>query len=148
MHTGVDIWADTAYIVVVKLKHPPRDSLAGTQAPRASLPAGLSHLWRMSAPKLRIIIDGGYLFNVFQPYRDLGYRYSAKRMARLLALNHDLQGVHYVDSINQRDPAIKKKQETYYEMLKDRFGWDVTILPLQYPGGVATQKGTDTAVTP
>ena len=44
--------------------------------------------------RLRIIIDGGYLFNVFKPYRAIGLRYSMKRLARLLAQNYALAGVH------------------------------------------------------
>lgn len=101
-----------------------------------------------STHRLRIIIDGGYLFKVFEPYRAAGYRYSSKRLIRLLSLNYNLLKVHYVNSINQRIPAIKEKQEKfYYGHLRDSLGWDVVILPLQFPGGVAQQKGTDTHIT-
>ena len=96
--------------------------------------------------RLQVIIDGGYLFKVFAPYRNLGYRYSPKRLTRLLAENYTLTGVQYVNSINDRDPAIKEKQERFYEGLK-RYGWTPTILPLQWPGGEARQKGTDSTIT-
>jgi hypothetical protein len=37
------------------------------------------------AVALRIFIDGGYLFNVFKPYRALGYKQSYKRLVGLLS---------------------------------------------------------------
>jgi uncharacterized LabA/DUF88 family protein len=101
-----------------------------------------------AANRLRIFIDGGYLFKVFDPYRAVGYRFSCKRLIRLLGTDYNLLGVHYVNSINTRKPAIKKKQEGfYYGYLRGNLGWEVTILPLQWPGGEAQQKGTDSVVT-
>jgi NYN domain len=98
--------------------------------------------------RLRIIIDGGYLFNVFKPYRAIGLKYSQKRLGRLLAQNYALAGVHFVDSINDRKPAVKAAQERfYYGYLRDTLRWEVTILPLQWPGGQARQKGTDSVLT-
>jgi len=98
--------------------------------------------------RLHVFIDGGYVFNVFDPYRKLGYRYSCKRLVRLLSMNYQLLAVHYVNSINLRDAAIKEKQERfYYGQLRDKLGWDVHILPLQWPGGQAQQKGTDSVIT-
>lgn len=102
----------------------------------------------MGADRLRVFIDGGYLFHVFAPYRKEGYKYSLQRLARRLSENHVLQKVHYIDAINNRDPAIKKKQEKFYfEYLRDKLGWEVTIHPLQWPGGIAKQKGTDSSLT-
>lgn len=100
-----------------------------------------------TANRLRIVIDGGYLFNVFKPYRAKGYRYSPRRLARLLSQNYTLAGVHFVDSINDRNAAVKAKQEKFYSYLRDELGWDVQILPLQWPGGQARQKGTDSTLT-
>jgi uncharacterized LabA/DUF88 family protein len=98
--------------------------------------------------RLRIFIDGGYLFKVFDPYRQQGYRFSCKRLQRKLSENYHLLKVHYVNSINLRNPATKAKQERfYYGHLKDQLGWEVTILPLQWPGGKAEQKGTDSTIT-
>lgn len=98
--------------------------------------------------RVSIFIDGGYLFHVFAPYRAQGYKYSPKRLVRKLSENYVLQRVHYIDSINQREAKIKAKQERfYYGVLRDGLGWEVTILPLQFPGGVPTQKGTDAALT-
>jgi uncharacterized LabA/DUF88 family protein len=100
--------------------------------------------------RLRIVIDGGYLFNVFKPFREQGYRYSPKRLARLLAQNYNLTGpgVHYVDSINERNPVVKAKQEQFFNgVLRDTLGWEVDILPLQWPGGEPRQKGTDSTLT-
>jgi hypothetical protein len=83
--------------------------------------------------RLHVFIDGGYVFNVFDPYRKLGYRYSCKRLVRLLSMNYQLLAVHYVNSINLRDAATKEKQERfYYGQLRDTLGWDVHILPLQW----------------
>ena len=97
---------------------------------------------------MSIFIDGGYLFKVFDPYRLAGYRYSGKRLIRKLSEYYQLVKVHYISSINNRNPAIKKNQERfYYGYLRDRLGWDVTILPLQWPGGKPTQKGTDSVIT-
>jgi uncharacterized LabA/DUF88 family protein len=98
--------------------------------------------------RLRIIVDGGYLFHVFAPYRDMGLKYSCKRLARLLSKEYSLRGVHYVDSINERNPSVKAHQERFFfDLLRDTLGWDVTILPLQWPGGEPRQKGTDSAIT-
>lgn len=97
-----------------------------------------------SANRLRIFIDGGYLFNAFKKYRDSGYRYSSSRLIRRLGENRNLLKVHYVNSINMRDPSIKEKQERfYYGQLRDKLGWDVQILQLQFPGGKGKQKGVD-----
>lgn len=97
---------------------------------------------------LSIVIDGGYLFKVFSPYATKGYRYSGQRLVTRLSENSILQKVHYVNSINLRNPDTKKKQEGfYYGYLRDRLGWDVTILPLQWPGGRPEQKGTDSTIT-
>ena len=96
---------------------------------------------------LSVFIDGGYLFKVFTQYYQ-GYRYSPKRLIRRLSENYQLVMVHYVNSINHRNPTIKQKQETfYYGYLRDQLNWNSVILPLQWPGGVAKQKGTDTALT-
>ena len=97
--------------------------------------------------KLRIFIDGGYLFNTFRPYREAGFKYSPKRLIRKLSENHTLVKVHYVDAINNRNPSIKEAQERfYYGKLRDTYGWEVDIVPLQWPGGVAKQKGADTTL--
>ena len=102
----------------------------------------------MASSQLRIIIDGGYLFKVFDPYRKAGYRQSFKRLGRLLAVNYNLRGIHYVNSINNRDQATREKQEKFYQgHLRDQLGWNVHILPLQWPGGRAEQKGTDSTIT-
>lgn len=102
----------------------------------------------MAASQLRIIIDGGYLFKVFSPYARAGYRQSLGRLARLLSLNYTLRGIEYVNSINNRDQATREKQERfYYDYLRDKLGWNVHILPLQWPGGKAEQKGTDSTIT-
>jgi len=101
-----------------------------------------------AAPRVSIFIDGGYLFHVFAPYRCNGYKYSCRRLARKLSENYRLIKVRYIDSINQRDPKIREKQEQFfYQYLRDGLGWDVTILPLQWPGGQAKQKGTDAILT-
>jgi len=98
--------------------------------------------------RLRIIIDGGYLFNTFRPFRDLGFHYSCPRLARLLSRDYNLTGVHFVDAINDRRPDLKARQEAfYYGFLRDRLGWEVEIFPLQWPGGEPRQKGTDSAIT-
>lgn len=98
--------------------------------------------------RLRILIDGGYLFNVFKPFRAEGYKYSPKRLARLLSEGYNLAGVHYVDSMNERNATVKANQERFFfGVLRDTLGWEVTILPLQWPGGEARQKGTDSALT-
>jgi uncharacterized LabA/DUF88 family protein len=101
----------------------------------------------MSAPKLSIFIDGGYLFKVFDKYRKQGYRQSLKRLTRLLSQEQNLKQIHYVNSINTRNPETKEKQEKFYfGYLKDKLKWETTILPLQWPGGKAEQKGTDTTL--
>jgi uncharacterized LabA/DUF88 family protein len=101
-----------------------------------------------SSSQLRIIIDGGYLFKVFSPYSALGYRQSFKRLGRLLSLNYTLRGIEYVNSINNRDQPTREKQEKfYYGYVRDKLGWNVHILPLQWPGGKAEQKGTDSTIT-
>ena len=101
----------------------------------------------MRAPRLSIFIDGGYLFKVFDRYRNSGYRQSLSRLCRVLSQDHTLVKLHYVNSINTRDRRIKEKQEKFYHgYLRDKLGWDVIILPLQWPGGNAEQKGTDTAL--
>jgi len=98
--------------------------------------------------RLSVFIDGGYLFKVCAPYSGAGYRYSCKRLIRRLSENYNLEKVHYVNSINLRNAAIRVKQEKfYYDYLKNRLGWEVEILPLQWPGGIAQQKGTDSTVT-
>lgn len=98
-------------------------------------------------PRLSIFIDGGYLFHVFAPYRNMGYRYSCKRLVRKLSTDCNLVKVCYVDSINQRDPKIKDKQEHFfYGHLRDQLGWEVIVSPLQWPGGQAKQKGVDAAL--
>jgi uncharacterized LabA/DUF88 family protein len=62
----------------------------------------------------------------------------------VLSQNHTLVKIHYINSINNRDRLVKEKQEKfYYGYLRDKLGWDVVILPLQWPGGKAEQKGTD-----
>lgn len=97
--------------------------------------------------KLRIFIDGGYFFKVFQPYRKIGIRNTMGRLTRRLSENYNLAGVHYFDSINKRDEAVRQKQEKfYYGYLQDKLGWNVEILDLQWPGGVAKQKGVDTSL--
>jgi hypothetical protein len=97
--------------------------------------------------RLSIFIDGGYLFHVFNPYRNRGFKYSLKRMVRLLATDYVLQRVYYVDAINERDANTKKKQEAFfYGVLRDQLGYEVLIRPLQFPGGQPTQKGTDTSL--
>jgi len=101
----------------------------------------------MSAPTVSIFIDGGYLFKVFDRYRQKGYRQSLKRLVRLLSREQNLKKIHYVNSINNRVPATKEKQEKfYYGYLRDVLKWETTILPLQWPGGIAEQKGTDTTL--
>jgi uncharacterized LabA/DUF88 family protein len=100
------------------------------------------------APRLSIFIDGGYLFRVFAPYRCNGYWYSCKRLARKLSEDYNLMKIRYVDSINQRDSVVRQKQERFYNnYLRDKLGWETIILPLQWPGGEAKQKGTDAALT-
>lgn len=101
----------------------------------------------MGQNRLRIVIDGGYLFNTFKPYREKGYRYSPKRLERVLSRDYQLTGVHLVDGINNRNPDVFAKQEAFYNKLRVVNGWDVQAIPLQWPGGQATQKGTDTALT-
>ena len=101
-----------------------------------------------SSNRLRIIIDGGYLFKVFDPYRAKGLRYSCKRLARLLSENYYLLKVHYVSSINLRNPTTRANQERFYNgYLRDKLGWEVHIMALQWPGGHAQQKGTDSTIT-
>lgn len=101
----------------------------------------------MSAPKLSIFIDGGYLFKVFDKYREQGYRQSLKRLIRLLSQEQNLMKVHYVNSINLRNPETKQRQEKFYfGYLRDKLKWETTILPLQWPAGKPEQKGTDTAL--
>lgn len=101
----------------------------------------------MSAPMVSIFIDGGYLFKVFDRYREKGYRQSLRRLVRLLSQEQNLKKVHYVNSINNRILATKEKQEKfYYGYLRDVLNWETTILPLQWPGGKAEQKGTDTTL--
>ena len=98
----------------------------------------------VAAPRLSILIDGGYLFKVFEYYPKEGYRYSCKRLQRKLSLNYNLTKVQYVNSINNRNPTVRAKQEKfYYGFLRDRLGWEVKILPLLFPGGQPKQKGTD-----
>jgi uncharacterized LabA/DUF88 family protein len=102
----------------------------------------------MSAPRLSIFIDGGYLFKVFDKYRQYGYRQSLKRLIRLLSLEQNLAKVHYVNSINTRNSETREKQEKFYNgYLRDTLKWDIAILPLQWPGGQAEQKGTDATLT-
>ena len=96
---------------------------------------------------LSVFIDGGYLFKVFERYYP-GYRYSCKRLIRRLSENFQLVKVHYVNSINHRNPTTKQKQEKFYHgYLRDQLNWNTVILPLQWPGGEAKQKGTDAALT-
>lgn len=65
----------------------------------------------------------------------------------MLSENYHLIKVHYYNAINLRNPAVRSKQEKfYYGHLRDQLGWDMVILPLQWPGGVAEQKGTDTSL--
>lgn len=97
--------------------------------------------------RVRIVIDGGYLFNTFKRYRAKGFRYSPRRLDRLLSQNYARAGVHLVDGINDRNPIVKAKQEQFYNLLRTQLGWDVHALPLQWPGGQARQKGTDSAIT-
>ena len=98
--------------------------------------------------KLSIFIDGAYLFKGFTEYGfGTAYRQSLKRLARRISENHYLVRVHYYNAINNRDQALKEKQERFYQgVLRDKFGWNVRILPLQWPGGKAQQKGVDTTL--
>lgn len=43
--------------------------------------------------------------------------------------------------------AIRVRQEKfYYSVLRDKLGWNVEILDLQFPGGKPKQKGVDTSL--
>jgi uncharacterized LabA/DUF88 family protein len=123
----------------------------GIESSQASHSAGFIFLWGGTslADKLSIFIDGGYLFRAFKEEYSLdGYRYSPKRLIRRISEESVLVKVHYFDSINNRDAATKQKQERFfYGLLRDKLGWDVEILPLQWPDGVnAEQKGVDTSI--
>ena len=101
----------------------------------------------MSLYRLRIIIDGSYLFSVFKPYRTEGYHYSVKRMVRRLSEDYNLLGVHYFGSWNSFDENLRKKQEGYYYgILRDKHGYEVKILPLQWIDGILKEKGMDVAL--
>ncbi|MBI3684543.1 MAG: hypothetical protein HY235_29575 [Acidobacteria bacterium] len=92
--------------------------------------------------RLSIFIDGGYLFKVFAAYSGAGYRYSCKRLMTKLSENYNLEKVHYVNSINLRNAAIRAKQEKfYYGYLKNSLGWEVEILPLQMAWRKSPTKG-------
>jgi len=65
----------------------------------------------------------------------------------LLSQEQNLVRVHYINSINLRNPVTKEKQEKFYlGFLRDKLKWETTILPLQWPGGKPEQKGTDTSL--